>query len=158
PMFATREGSFMSQLEKYQQQGTNVSQGLSAIGGHMKREMGRLRAKWNTKLEIAARDAEYRQQKIRQRKLEQESSQTVQGTAATADDLRALPERPDRDRLSGSDTTILPLQQIHAIASSFTWRELEMRFRDVQAKPTMHQRVSAEFSRTEWDSGTVTEE
>jgi len=60
PMFSTREGCFGSQIELHQKRaGTSLGQGLSHTKGHLKREIAKLRAKWNTKLEIATRDAEY---------------------------------------------------------------------------------------------------
>jgi len=43
-------------------------------------------------------------------------------------------------------------EQVPAIASTFTWKELETRFRDVQAKLTPSQRVVAQSVRIEWDS------
>jgi len=61
PMFSTREGCMRHELELHgQRTRTAVSLDLSAIGGHMIRQMAKLRAKWNTKLEIATRDNEYR--------------------------------------------------------------------------------------------------
>jgi hypothetical protein len=52
----------------------------------------------------------------------------------------------------------MPTAQIHSIASSFNWKELEDRFREIQAKPSGRERFRAEFTRTKWDSGSVTEE
>jgi hypothetical protein len=46
PMFSTRESCFRYQLELHQKRtSARIPQGLAAIGGHMKREMGRLQAK-----------------------------------------------------------------------------------------------------------------
>ncbi|NYF88896.1 hypothetical protein RBB79_05105 [Tunturiibacter empetritectus] len=58
PMFSVREGCFKSELELCQKR-TSAFYDLSMICGHMKREMDKTRAKWNTKLEIAARDYEH---------------------------------------------------------------------------------------------------
>jgi hypothetical protein len=52
----------------------------------------------------------------------------------------------------------MPTVQIRSIASSFSWKELENRFREIEAKPSGRERFRAEFTRTEWDSGSVTEE
>jgi len=51
----------------------------------------------------------------------------------------------------------MPTVQIRSISSSFNWKELENRFREIQAKPSVRE-FRAEFTRTEWDSGSITEE
>lgn len=59
PMFSMREDCFKHKLELHQKRTrTRISQDPSAVGGHMKREMDKLRAGWNTILEIGTRDAE----------------------------------------------------------------------------------------------------
>jgi hypothetical protein len=74
PMFSVRESCFKHELELHQKRTrTGIPQGLSAIGGHMNRKMGKLRAKWNTKLEIAARDLENQARVEQQRALEEKS-------------------------------------------------------------------------------------
>jgi hypothetical protein len=52
----------------------------------------------------------------------------------------------------------MPTLQIRSIATSFNWKELENRFREIQAKPSVREPFRAEFTRTEWDSGSITEE
>jgi hypothetical protein len=158
-MFSVREGCFKSALERYRK-GTlaRIPQSLSAIGGHMKREMDRLRAKWNTKLEIDTRNEEYRQAGIGPTKLLDGHTLTGLVPTPALTDTRELPQRQNWDNPPHSNYTVMPLKQIHAIAFSFTWRELETRFREIQGKPSEQKKVSAEFTRTEWDSGTVSEE
>jgi hypothetical protein len=51
----------------------------------------------------------------------------------------------------------MTVEQVSAIALTFTWRELEGRFRDLQAKTKDHL-FSATVIRTEWDSGATTED
>ena len=59
PMLSIREGCFRHELELHlKRTGRGLSPDLSAVMGSMKRHTAQLRAKWNTKLEIAARDAE----------------------------------------------------------------------------------------------------
>jgi hypothetical protein len=41
--------------------------------------------------------------------------------------------------------------------SDFSWKELETRFREIQARATPSQEVRAEWTRTEWDSGSINE-
>jgi hypothetical protein len=124
PMFSVQEGCFRSELERYQKR-TNALHGLSVICGHLKQEMSRIGAEWNTKLKIAARDNEHHQQRTR-----------VQG-----------PEQ-------GTTAEPVPVQ----ISAAFSWKELETRFRDIQSKAPVRQKVSAWFTRTESHSGSVTEE
>ncbi len=70
-MLATREGCFRHGLELHQKRTrSSIPQGLSTIIGRMNQEMGRLRAKWNTKLEIAARDAEHQERLSREQEME----------------------------------------------------------------------------------------
>lgn len=62
PLFATRFSSFKYELEKHQTRThRRIPQGISTIFGHMKREVDRLRSDWNTRLEIATRDAEHQE-------------------------------------------------------------------------------------------------
>ena len=73
-MFPVREGCFRHELELHQKRtGRGLSQGLSAIFGHMNQEMAKLRAKWNVKLQIAARDFEHQERVKHQRALEEKS-------------------------------------------------------------------------------------
>jgi hypothetical protein len=50
-----------------------------------------------------------------------------------------------------------PQAESHSQNDHFTWKELEIRFRNLQVK-TEGKRVSTDFIRTEWDSGSVKEE
>jgi hypothetical protein len=112
----------------------------------MKREMGKLQARWNTILEIATRDAENEERLKREQK-----SQSIQ-------DIRI---RSFYEQASGAPqpSTLLDARPIvGTLGSSFTWKELEMRFREIQAKTSLRENVSAVFIRTEWDSGSVSEE
>jgi len=157
-LFATREGCFRSGLELHQKRtGARIPQDLSAIGGHMKREMGRLRAKWNTKLEIATRDSEYRKQQSHEHELKQRRSLAGQVPAPTANHAPTLPQNLSGEERLQSQSERMTHEQVNAIALTFTWRELEDRFRDLQAK-TNGQRFSATVIRTEWDSGATTED
>jgi len=143
PMFSVREGCFRHGLELHQKRTSlRIPQGLPTVIGVLKQEMDRLRVRWNTKLEIAARDNEYQKQRTRSEKLEVARTQTpLVG-----------------EGMPHSNGALLTMKQVGAVASSFTWRELENRFREIQAKAPVRQRVSAVFTRTEWDSGFVTEE
>jgi hypothetical protein len=161
PMFTTREGCFRHELELHRKRTLGkIAQDLSAIAGHMKREMNRLRAKWNTKLEIAARDNEHqqKQQQIHADEIQQGSAPAALAAARTFTDLLRPPNHLASEVVLVSSGELLPATQVYAVASSFTWKELESRFREIQMKPPMRDRVSAEFIRTEWDSGSNTEE
>ena len=57
-----------------------------------------------------------------------------------------------------SQTKPPTIERTDMAASNFTWRELEVRFRDLQAKMSPRQNVRAELHRTTWDSGSVNEE
>lgn len=62
PMFSMREGCFRHELELHETRTRSaVPQGHSTILGHMKQQMDKLRAKWNTKLEIETRNVETRE-------------------------------------------------------------------------------------------------
>lgn len=128
----------------------------------MAREMGKLRGKWNTKLEIATRDADNEQRLAR----EQQSRETfAQRVAPAINQPLTAADRIFEDlRYERYKTMLLPRASVpvsSAIeqvgASTFTWKELESRFRDIQAKTT-GQRVSTNFIRTEWESGDVRKE
>ena len=159
PMFSIREGCFRSQLELHQTRTrTGIPQGLAAIHRHHKREIGRLRAKWNTKLEIATRDNEYQQQLLRPERQQQESKLTAPLPTNAASDLQRRPTNVAAEMTSHSSSALMPTVQIRSIASSFNWKELENRFREIQTRPSARERFRAEFTRTEWDSGSITEE
>jgi hypothetical protein len=100
PMFATREGCFRSSLELHQKRTrAQIPQNLSAIGGHMKREMGKLRAKWNTKLEIATRDTENQQRLARERELEPKT-QSIQEAVLRSVALKQFANSNDGQQLA----------------------------------------------------------
>lgn len=146
PMFSMREDCFKHELELRQRRtGTRISQDLSVVGGHMKRQMNKLRARWNTILEIAARDAENEERRKREKE-----SKTIQ-------DIRMW---GFYEQAWGSRQPSTPVDARPSVAtsdSSFTWKELEMRFREIQARTSPRQNVQAVFIRTEWDSGSVDE-
>jgi hypothetical protein len=157
PMFAVREGCFNQQLELQQKRtGASNQEHMSAVVGHMKRERGTLRAKWNTKLEIAARDNEYQQQRIDSREPPQIGALSAPPPAHA--NIERLSKLVAAKGTLHSEGELLPMKQVYAAASSFSWKELEHRFRQIQTKPQLDQRVLAEFTRTAWDSGVVTEE
>ena len=77
PVLSTREGCFQHGLELHlKRTGRELSQGLPAIMHSMKQRTGQLRAKWNTKLEIAARDAENQECLARERETQIASAPT----------------------------------------------------------------------------------
>jgi hypothetical protein len=123
----------------------------------MKREQGKLRAKWNTKLEIATRDNEYQQQ-CRSERAPHGDKSTAPLPAAAVSDLQQPPVNVAVDVTPHSSSGVMPTMKIHSIASSFNWKELENRFREIQSKPSGRESFRAEFTRTEWDSGSITEE
>ena len=146
-IFSAREGSFMHELESHQKRtGGSIPQNLSVIGGHFKREMVRLQARWNTILEIATRDAENEERRKRERE-----SKAIQDIR-----MRGLFEEAWGSRQPSAPVDARPI--VGASGSSFTWKELEVRFREIQAKTSEHHNVRAVFIRTEWDSGDVAEE
>jgi hypothetical protein len=62
PIFGIRVGCFQAELKMHQMRTRQKSQdGNSRIFAHMNREVMRLRAEWNTKLELARLDAEQEQ-------------------------------------------------------------------------------------------------
>lgn len=159
PMFAVREGCFKHEVELHlERTGERFPQGISAIVSHVNRGMGKLRAKWRTKLEIAARDNAYRQQRILSEGMSRDCTMTAPVSAEPVTDLSRLSETFDSAAMPSPKRELLPLKQVAATALSFTWRELENRFKEIQAKSTLRQRVSAEFTRTEWGSGSIAEE
>lgn len=159
PMLSIREGCFRHGLElREKRTGQGTSQGLSTICGHLKREMGKLRAKWNTKLEIAARDNDYQQQRIRTRELQRARTPTSLVPTSAPIDVRRPSETVAGEENPQSHSKTLTSEQGGAAALNFHWKELEIRFRDIQARPSAQQRVSAEFTRTVWASGSTTEE
>lgn len=132
PMFAVREGCFQSKLEQHQKRtGTGMSQDLSAIVGHFKREMGKLRAKWNTTLEIATRDTESRD--------------------------RARLER-ERGQKSQAPAPLIQPSHVEGLGPAFTWRDLEARFLGIEKRNEPPKNVHAVFIRTEWTSGSIDED
>ncbi len=100
PIFVARESSFQASFELHQRRtGGSIPQGSAAIVGHLKREMGRLRAKWSTKLEIAARDAENQQRLARERELEPKT-QTIQEALLRSVALKQFADSNDGQKLA----------------------------------------------------------
>lgn len=157
PIFSGRENAFTSELEQLElRTGQRLPQGMQVITGSLRQSMQRLRMKWNTKIEIAIRDNNYEQQRTQRETLPQKATPpspipvdaaayTWQGASQTAG-----------GNLHPSVGSLSP-KQVRAAALSFEWRELESRFGQLQAKPDVSERVTADFTRTEWESGSVTE-
>ncbi len=123
----------------------------------MKREMARLRAKWNTKLVIATRDNEYRQRQSYAHELRQVGAPAGQVPAPSSSDAQTLPENPAAEKRLQFHGERIPLERVGAIALTFTWKELEDRFLVLHAK-TKDRRFSATVIWTEWDSSATTED
>ena len=150
-MFAARNGTFRHGIELHEKRtGKRLAQGHSAIFGHLTRQMDQLIAGWNTKLEIATRDAENQERLKRGREFEQKVNAN-----------RDLRERLLFERSIGPRPLSTP-PDAHSDAaprsSHFNWRELEIRFQEVQAKAPAQKSVCATVIRTEWNSGAVSEE
>lgn len=157
-IFSARESSFMSQLGLHQKRtALRLPQGFPAIAGSLRREMRRLRAKWNTRLEIAARDNEYRQQRSYAHELRQVDARAGQVPASSSSDTRSVSENPAAEKRLQFHGERMPLEQVSAIALTFTWKELGDRFLALHAK-TKGRRFSATVIWTEWDSGATTED
>lgn len=154
PIFAVRKGCFQSQLDLHQKRTRRTIPQGTAIFGHMNSQMGKLISEWNTRLEIDTRDNDYRQQQVREEELKHGQTPTGLVPASAPIEVRRLPETVARDGRTQSQSQMLTIEQVAAAASTFTWKELENRFQDIQAKAP-EQKVKADFIRTEWDSGQV---
>lgn len=159
PIFTARENAFLTGLELLQTRtGIIIPQGMPVIIASLKQQMAGLRAKWNTKLEIASRDNDYMQQRSQREKLPKKATSVLPGPAHAAAYIQQGPNQADaRVDLQTSGESLSPVH-IRTAALSFSWKELESRFRQLQARPAVHERVTADFTRTEWESGSVTEE
>ena len=147
PLFSLREGCFRHDLERHQKMSGRFPQGLAAIGGHMHREMDKLRAKWNAKVQIATRDFE-NQERVRQQRALEEKSSAIQEAGEPDFFAQAFaPRQPDDTRNSHLPTGFA--------SSAFTWKELEGRFLQVQARTSPRQNVHATLIQSEWDSGAI---
>lgn len=155
PMFSTREGCFRHKLDLHQKRTrTRFAHSLSHINGQMKRRMGRLRAEWNTKLEIATRDAENQERVARERESEQK--------ALAIRDIRERRFFEEAFGPRGPSTHSVPeamsgTERVGAVLSTFSWKELEPRFKDLQARAPQRD-CYAMVIRTEWHSGAISEE
>ena len=116
----------------------------------MKREMDRLRAKWNTTLEIATRDAES-QDRVR---LEREREQKQQAIS----DLRQRNMSEQMIVQPHPPARVSEAVRGDSAASVFTWKELESRFGEIEERAKPPQNVHADFIQTGWDSGSVSQE
>ena len=74
------------------------------------------------------------------------------------DARKGLYSAKQEDKTKHSEGLKWTPEQVGTAAGSFTWKELETRFREIQANAPITRAVSATFTRTEWDSGSVTEE
>ena len=158
-IFSVRENTFIAQLELHQRRANmEFPQGVPVIVASFKREMQKLRSKWNTKLEIANRDSEYQQQQSRDAQHTQRGAPAPSPTLSTSDHQGRRHRTSREGEAAHSSSKPFPPEQIRAAALSFAWRELESRFRQIQVNALAHDRVTADFTRTEWESGSVTEE
>jgi hypothetical protein len=115
----------------------------SAAQGSLTRRMGQLRATWNQKLEKETRDCETRERVERQRAALLPSVQVRSAPAVM--------------NLEGEgEVTMLKIEQVCEIASTFSWKDLESRFQEFQTKAG--RKFSATFIRTDWESGDVSQE
>lgn len=106
--------------------------------------MGQLASMWNQKLEKLTRDYETRERVARDR-------------AA----LRSAPQLQSAHVPTNLQTeervTLLTIDPVRETASTFTWKELESRFREFHTKLS-GQKFTTTYIRTEWESGDVGEE
>ena len=142
PLFATRRSCLQAELIR-RDEIMRTPGSCSAALDHFARQMDKLRADWNTRLEIETRDCETRERVARERAI-----------LLPAIQAQSAPAFMNREG-DGSGKT-LKIEQVREGASDFSWKELEIRFRDIQAKAP-GQKVSADFIRTEWDSGSVSD-
>jgi hypothetical protein len=153
PIFAVRKGCFQSQLELHQTRtGRTIPQG-TAIYGHMNRQMGKLISEWDTRLEIDARDNDYQRQRIGTQELQQARTPAALVSASVPIDVPG----PTGDERTQSQVETLTIEHVGTVASTFTWKDLEIRFQSIHANAS-GQRFSANFIRTDWESGDVSEE
>jgi len=110
----------------------------SAAQGSLTRRMGQLAAQWNQKLEKETRDSETKER------------------VARIPTPQVQPASAFMNRQSGGGLTMLTIERIREIASMFTWKELQSRFQEFQTQAGRS--FSATFTRTDWESGDVSEE
>jgi hypothetical protein len=112
--------------------------------------MGKLRAKWNTRLEIATRDAENEQRLAREQEIEERERATRehrgQGFLIQTSNPRPLSALTEGALLGSAKTGF------------FYWRELEVRFKEIQAREMLCESITAYLTRTTWKSGAIGEE
>lgn len=141
-LFGTRRAVVASELQHRDQ--VMQTAGLSsAAQGSLARRMDQLSATWNQRLERETRDCETRERVERERAVLLPPPQTPTSTAY-------INSQVDRG------VTMLTIKQVSEIASTFTWKELERLFKELQTR-VEGQSFSVTFTRTKWESGDVGE-
>lgn len=158
PLFATRKSCLEGDFNRRALISRNAV-GYSAHLGAFSRAMGKLKAEWNTRLEIATRDAENQERLARERELEQRA-QAIRDIRERSFFEEAFGSRQPSPFNSIHSMGEAPLStgQVGAVVSPFTWKELQVRFRNLQEKTTPQRNLYALFIRKEWHSGAANEE
>jgi hypothetical protein len=148
PLFSVREGCFKHDLELHAKRtGKTIGHNDPILGGHFKREVGKLRARWNTILEIATRDAENEERLKREQDHKAQTSHESRGRVSPDQ----VSERQQRY------TFLVDPSGIDGSGASFSWRELEIRFQDIQAKCVARESLYSLLTWTEWQTGAIGE-
>lgn len=128
-MFAARGSSFSEELRQEHTRTGQLSD-LQAVLGDFSRKVGVLSSDWKRKLEIKAKEAEHA---IAQRETERSAERIIPALVAYNDSR-------------------LPYDQLEKIAIQYSWKELALRFRDLQQQ--MGQKsLRAMFTKTIWEKG-----
>ena len=114
----------------------------SAAQGSLTRRMGQLKAAWSQKMEKESRDSDTRERVARER-----------FARLPAPQVQSAPALMIRQADGGA--TMLTIERVREIASTFTWKDLQSRFQEFQTK--IGRTFSVTFTRTEWESGDVSE-
>ena len=115
----------------------------SAAQGSLTRRMGQLKAAWSQKMEKESRDSDTRERVARER-----------FARLPAPQVQSVPALMNRQADGGP--TMLTIERVREIASTFTWKDLQSRFQEFQTK--IGRTFSVTFTRTEWESGDVSEQ
>jgi hypothetical protein len=157
PLFSLRKGVLTNDIQIRERRLNSGSGQSTGALRSFAMAIERLRADWNTRLEIASRDNDYQQQQIREQEQKEKRTSTAPIPASAPILLGRLSEAPADDERTQSQGKTLTNEQVAAVASTFTWKELESRFQLNHAKTKVHI-SSATFIRTNWETGDVTEE
>ena len=140
PLFATRKSCFQAESVQLETR-TGQPGRFAAARGHFARQMGKLISKWNRKLDVADREAMYREVSGLQASL---SIQRVNMPSAFYPPLNSvIPE--------------LTTEQVREVAFIHTWKQLAAIFRDIDRKAP-GQIFSATFMPAEGDSNVFNRE